>query len=244
MANNGRFMNGIMRKWRKALIRLRLASALLKDFDVDPRRRGVSASFSQGGEDLLVLKILEGRGVKNFSYLDIGANHPYHLNNTALMYILGGRGINIEPNPVQADLIRRARPRDITLNIGAAAENGEMDFFVMSQSVSCTFDRQEAEKLEQNDGNQIKRVLPISVRKVAEILTEYDFHPHFISVDVEGMDLEILKSIDWNATRPVAVCVETLDYFTQCRRPEIVDFMRECGYRIHADTHINTIFIK
>ena len=59
-------------------------------------------SFSQCGEDLIVNYIFGLRGITKPTYLDIGANDPFYLNNTALFYINGCRGINIEANKVKA----------------------------------------------------------------------------------------------------------------------------------------------
>ena len=51
-------------------------------------------SYSQSGEDLIVKHIFENLGVKKPSYLDIGAYHPFHLNNTVIFYLSGSHGIN------------------------------------------------------------------------------------------------------------------------------------------------------
>ena len=75
-------------------------------------------SYSQCGEDLLVQYIFNLRGIQKPSYIDIGANHPYFLSNTALFYEKGSRGINIEANPQLAENFKTHRPEDINLNIG------------------------------------------------------------------------------------------------------------------------------
>jgi hypothetical protein len=56
-------------------------------------------SFSQSGEDLIIDFIFNALGISRPSYIDIGAHHPYYLNNTAIFYLRGARGINIEPDP-------------------------------------------------------------------------------------------------------------------------------------------------
>jgi hypothetical protein len=67
-----------------------------------------------------------------------------------------------------------------------------------------------------------------------------------ISLDAEGFDLEILKSMDFNKYRPQIFCIETLTYTengTEEKILPIIDFMNQKGYFAYADTYINSIFI-
>lgn len=237
----------VVKKIKRVLAKLRLKAALCRriwvSFDEDHRRRGIEVSYSQCGEDILSLYALRVLGIDVPSYLDIGANHPYRFSNTYLMYLLGGRGINIEPDPEAADFIRRVRPDDTTITAGVAKKTGEMDFFLMTTNVANTFIRAEAEELQKRDGNLIKRVVRVPVYNIRTLLAERGFMPDFLSLDVEGMDLEILESMDWVDCRPKVICVETIDYFSQKKRPEIVQFLGKQGYTVHADTFINTIFV-
>jgi FkbM family methyltransferase len=226
----------------KLQLKAKLCRLIWSDFDMDHRRRAIEVSFSQTGEDLLALNLLRNFGVNAPSYVDIGANHPIKFSNTYLMYLLGGRGINIEPDPEAAEAISRARPNDITINAGVAADEGDKEFFIMSTNVANTFIRSEAEELERRDGNRIRRVVRVPIRNVRNLLAEHSLVPDFMSLDVEGMDLEILQSVDWDQCRPKVICVETIDYFTQQKRPEIRRFLEEQQYVLHADTFINSIF--
>ena len=73
-------------------------------------------SYSQCGEDLLVALVLQLiRGSRPKKYLDIGANHPLNLSNTALLYADGVQGILIEPDPYFVNLLSNKRPRDKVL---------------------------------------------------------------------------------------------------------------------------------
>lgn len=232
----------LLRIWQKLKLKARLAISVLSGYDDDPRRTALEISFSQRGEDLLSLALLRNKGIAKPSYVDIGANHPTKLSNTYLMYLLGGRGMNIEPDPDAAEAIRRARPEDTTINAGVAADEGERDFFIMSTNVANTFLRSEAEELERRDGNRIKRVARVPMRNLMNLLAEHSLVPDFMSLDVEGMDLEILQTVDWACCRPKVICVETIDYFTQKKNLEIVRLLAEQGYTLHADTFINSIF--
>src|SRR5258705_5903293 len=89
-----------------------------------PKRTYRQNSFSQSGEDLIIKFIFNALGIDKPSYIAIGAHHPYFLNNTAIFYESGSRGINIEPNDENIILFNRYRKQDINLNIGIAQETG------------------------------------------------------------------------------------------------------------------------
>src|SRR5690606_9910227 len=55
-------------------------------------------TYSQHGEDLLILNLFDQLQIKNPSYLDLGAHHPTDISNTKLLYDRGSRGVNIEAN--------------------------------------------------------------------------------------------------------------------------------------------------
>jgi hypothetical protein len=70
--------------------------------------------------------------------------------------------------------------------------------------------------------------------------------PHFVSLDVEGLDYEILNSLDFERFRPQVFCLETLSFTeekTESKLTEIIDLMHSKGYMTYADTYINTIFV-
>ena len=71
--------------------------------------------------------------------------------------------------------------------------------------------------------------------------------PDLVSLDVEGLELDILRSIDFSENRPHVFCIETLSYAggdgSGVKNPEIHDLMFENGYMLYADTYINSIFV-
>jgi hypothetical protein len=61
------------------------------------------------------------------------------------------------------------------------------------------------------------------------------------------MDLEILKSLDFQRFQPDVICVETISFSitnTEEKLNDTIDFMHTKGYFTYADTHVNTIFCK
>jgi len=85
----------------------------------------------------------------------------------------------------------------------------------------------------------------IGINEIIE--KNFDRQPDFISLDVEGLDLAILKSLDYSRFSPKVICVETLLYDEnqiESKNNEIIYFLTSKGYSIYADTHVNTIFTQ
>jgi len=77
-------------------------------------------SYSQCGEDLIVNYVFGALNIKKPSYIDVGAYHPQHLSNTALLYERGSRGVNIEPDPkLFRYFLRRRKGLEFRLQAGS-----------------------------------------------------------------------------------------------------------------------------
>ncbi len=206
-------------------------------------------SYSQCAEDVIVRQILRALGVEKPTYIDIGANDPIKINNTYFFYKNGSKGICIEPDPVLFKQIKKKRPRDICLNAGIGAEKETLaDFYVISANVLSTFSKEEADYLVKTTNKKIEKVIKVPLIPLESIVKKYlgNKAPNFVSLDTEGYDFEILKSLDFQKFRPEIFCVETLTYTedkTERKKTEIIEFMAGKGYFPYADTYVNTIFV-
>ena len=79
------------------------------------------------GEDLAIDQYIEKKE-KGF-YLDIGAHHPIHRNNTQLLFNKGWSGINIDVNQFSIDLFNFLRPNDLNLLTAISDHEGEITFY-------------------------------------------------------------------------------------------------------------------
>ena len=206
-------------------------------------------SFSQSGEDMIIDFALKAMRIENPSYLDIGANDPFIFNNTFYFYSKGCRGVAVEPDPMLHVLLKKRRPKDTNLNIGVSGGRREtLPFYIMSNPTLNSFSKNEAIRYSQSGFYKICNVIEVQLIPISEIFTNYfdDKSPDILSIDVEGMDFEIIKSIDFKKYRPLIICVETLT-FSETREikkiSEIGEYLIANGYFIYADTHINSIFI-
>jgi len=205
-------------------------------------------SYSQSGEDLIVRFIFETIGIKNPSYIDIGAHHPFHINNTAIFYHSGSKGINIEPNPDNIGLFFKFREKDINLNIGIGEKEEVLDYYKLSSSTLNTFSKTEAEKY-RSDGYHLQEVIKVKVTPLETVINEFanGVFPDFLSIDVEGMDQQILSSIDFHKNAPIVICIETISFSENGRgvkNKNIISFLEGKGFFVYADTYINTIFVR
>ena len=206
-------------------------------------------SYSQLGEDLIVNFILKNFKIDKPTYVDIGAHHPIYLSNTYLFYKNGSRGICIEPDPELFRNIKKKRGNDICLNIGIGIEEEKLtDYYVISDKVLNTFSKEKAEYLVRTTSKKIESIIKIPLVPMSKIITKYldNKVPNFISLDTEGYDFGILKSLNFDNFRPEVFCVETLTYTEnkdERKEDEIINFMKEKDYFIFADTYINTIFV-
>jgi len=205
-------------------------------------------SYSQYSEDILIRAVFDVMGIHNPTYLDIGANHPYLLSNTYLFYSTGSKGVLVEPNIELHKHLKAKRKRDVCLNVGIGLdEQIEADFYLMDADVLSTFSKKEAHFVEAQGTYRIEKVVRVPLMNINLVIDKYfTTKPHFISIDVEGMDYEILQTFDFSRNRPIVFCVETLMYQEDRHAPkikEIINLMLENDYFIYADTHLNTIFV-
>jgi FkbM family methyltransferase len=218
-----------------------------------PHSRSV---YAQSGEDLILSHIFFKSGIQKPSYLDIGANHPSFISNTYYFYLRGSTGVCVEPNPYLYKKIMKARPRDQVINAGiGVTESAGADFYLFPDSAHglSTFSRKDAEYWGgvgmKNVGRiPYEKVIKIPLVTINSVIEKYYDHcPDFISLDVEGLDLDILQSLDYNRHSPKVICVETLLYDDDQQERKnvmIIDFLKGKGYEVYADTHVNTIFTK
>jgi FkbM family methyltransferase len=210
----------------------------------------VRTSYSQCGEDLIIDFLFQQMGVEKPSYIDIGAHHPRYINNTFLFYLKGSRGISIEPDPSLIAEFNSVRKEDINLNIGIGDVNGEADFYIMNEPTLNTFVKEEAERMEaEKSAYKIAEVKKIKISPLADVIKKHSGgkFPDLLSIDVEGLDEEILKSIDYTSAIPKVMCVETLTFSAEgkgVKKNELIEFVKSKGYMVYADTYINTIFVR
>lgn len=214
-------------------------------------RGTASYSFSQVGEDIIIKALFRDLGITSPQYLEIGSNHPIVDNNTYLFYLTGGKGVCIEPDKVLYDLIKQYRPKDIVLNVGIGI-NGmkEADFYSFPQPYTGwnTFSKSEADKRVAEAGVHFSEAKKVTMIGVNELIRNYfKSGVDVLSLDVEGLDLAIIKELDFTVHQPKIICIETVLFSNthkKVKNQELIDYILGKNYFIYADTYINTIFCR
>jgi FkbM family methyltransferase len=196
-----------------------------------------AASFSSAGEDMMLRHMLGSDKMTGF-YVDVGAFHPTLFSNTYFFYLNGWQGINIEARPGSKRMFDKVRPRDINIEIGVSSEQGEMTYYFIGEdspmnSVSQSFLRQ-IQMLE-----HVQSEIPIPTLPLSDVLERHlpkGQSIDFLTVDVEGHDLEVLQSNDWQRFRPRIIVVE--DEELDVRHSQIVNTMKAHGYEVCAQNVI------
>lgn len=205
-------------------------------------------SYSQYGEDLALHALLaEGKNeIPWFGfYVDVGAYDPERYSNTFLFYRQGWQGINIEANPEVFSALQKHRPRDLNLHIGIKNQEGESRLYMFQQPACNTFSEEVARSYAEKGIKLLKteRVKTTCLATVLDKNLPFGQSIDFLSVDVEGLDLEVLESNNWQKYRPKFVVVEShlLD-FEKIMESPIYCFMKEKGYRLVTAIYITLIF--
>jgi FkbM family methyltransferase len=221
----------------RAFLSLRKKSAwgpFVEAFETTKFDHGFSVSWSQAAEDLAILAVLED--IEEGRYLDIGAHHPTRFSVTRHLFQRGWSGVNVDAN---ADLIPNflnARPLDISINY--CVGNREYQLSVFEETAISTVNQEwDAKFLKENNvRNSVRTVPGITLQK----LLEEHFPtkgPDFLNVDIEGADLEALKSGNLNLLprnlRPVWILVESIAPLANTVQNESVRLLVSWGYEVY-----------
>jgi hypothetical protein len=203
-------------------------------------------SFAQEGEDVLLMRIF-GKQRRGF-YVDVGCHHPHRFSNSYAFYRRGWSGICIDPLPGVAQRFKFWRPRDTALEIGISEDHGYLTYHLFNEPAINTFSEELARE---RDGLNNWRLLetcrvqtmPLSVvidRHLPAEVKQIDF----LSVDVEGLDLQVLRSNDWARHSPrvvVAECLKTS--ISDWLEDPVVVFLRQQGYLPVSKTVNSVLFM-
>lgn len=203
-------------------------------------------SYSQEGEDLILEAYLYQR-TSGF-YVDVGAHHPKRYSNTYRLYLRGWRGLNIDANPGSMQIFRRIRPRDINVEAAVSSVTQELTYYIFADPALNTFDRELASKWasEKSFITQEVKILPVPLWKLLDQYVPPNVAIDLLSVDVEGLDYDVLQSNDWDRYSPEYILVECLDtmaFDSDCSDP-IRQFLSDRCYKPTAKTKNTMLFIR
>jgi len=158
------------------------------------------------GEDLFIQDYFKNKP-KGF-YVDIGCYHPLDGNNTHLLYKNGWSGINFDINYYSVKLFNFLRKRDLNIHSGISRKKSKLTMYYRKEiNMLNTLDEKIA-KIHFRNGYKKKNIqvntLNFFISKKFKKLNKIDF----INIDVEGHELDALKSLNFSTYKPQLICIE------------------------------------
>ncbi len=199
-------------------------------------------SYSQFGEDLLIQLLLKNCTASPY-YVDIGCHHPRRGSNTYGLYKKGWQGLLVDLEDEKVLACRLSRPRDRVVLAAVSDIETYVDIFSPKNfSTNTTI------KLDSIvDQSGYKKIGQIKTKKLDSILFENQVPTDFslLSIDVEGMDFLVLKSLDLDKYHPKIICIEAWESTSGIEAlilGETYQYLVKNGYRLSAWSGLSAIF--
>ncbi len=198
--------------------------------------RSCRVSYGQFGEDLFLTHLL-GYEKTDGVYVDIGCYHPIDYSNTYIFYQRGWRGLAIDPNPDWKGEWERFRPRDIFINAAIAPSEGTMKYLMNRRYPACNRLITEAPSSISPD----ETCIDVVTCNINIVLDQYlpNARIDLLSVDCEGQDLEILRTLDFDRYWPSVIAAEEAD---PAGNAPLTRFLESRGYESKAQIGPTKIF--
>ena len=212
-------------------------------------KRFIKRSYSGSSQDLLINHFFKNK--KKGHYIDVGCYHPYNGNNTKLLYDKGWSGINIDLDFHTIDLFNFIRKRDENINTAISDKEGEKDLYFFHNRSAIN----SISELRKKDAKEIKKIHTKTLNSVLENSKFKNEKINLISIDVEGHELEVLKSFDFEKYTPEMVIVEfleiniinNLEFYNQnidaILNSEIYNHMTKNNYHFVNWLHSDLVFV-
>lgn len=203
---------------------------------------------TQFGEDKYIMQLFE----ENFKgkFLDVGCYHPTRHNNTFAMYKKGWSGINIDLNPLTIELFNYMRPRDTNIHVGVSDTDTEKKLYFLDElNTQNTLDENQLNFLKNHHNvkeNEITEKM-IKTKNLNSILKDYKFfNIDFMNLDIEGHELKVLKTIDFEKINIKYLCIEMIDHnkLSILNNKNIKDLLIKNNYSLVKNFGFNHIFKK
>tara|TARA_B100000963_G_scaffold200386_1_gene174527 strand:+ start:1529 stop:2233 length:705 start_codon:yes stop_codon:yes gene_type:complete len=201
--------------------------------------------YSQNKEDVFVLNYFKKKN--NGFYVDVGCHHPTRINNTYLLYRHGWRGVNIDMSKLSIDLFNILRKNDVNVHSAVSTKNKKINYYTnkglfLSASIIQKKNDAKFKYKEQVSSKPLTIILDKTIYKRKQI--------DFLSIDAEGADYEVLRSLDLKKYKPKLICIEIWgDWKNQKKKLKIKNhkiykYLVEKNYKLVTNLAENFIFKK
>ncbi len=206
--------------------------------------RATRKYFSQYGEDIVYDRVINLK--REGFFVDVGCYHPTKYNNTYKLYKRGWRGINIDLDDIKIQAFNLRRPGDINVLCAVSDEEAAVPLYASGfYSLTQTLDPESAMKTA--GAGLTPKVRHVQTKTLTSIIdqTRYkDCKIDLLSVDVEGFELKVLKSLDFERFQPKIVVVESqARALNQVLNSEVYRYLTARGYDLFNWTGPSLLFI-
>jgi FkbM family methyltransferase len=198
-------------------------------------------SHAQNFEDVLLWRAL--KHVERGFYIDVGAQHPVVDSVSLAFYERGWRGVHVEPSPQYAAMLREARPGDTVLEAAVAARSGALTFYEIPDTGLGTADPDVAEQHRSAGFNVRER--RVECATLAELLRPFEGRDvHWMKIDVEGLEQQVIEGWDAGRIRPWIVIVEATRPLTEMQAHQMWEpMLLERGYHFAFFDGLNRFYV-
>jgi FkbM family methyltransferase len=199
-------------------------------------------SYAQNFEDVILNRVF--KDVDKGFYIDVGACDAEHGSVTKHFYDRGWWGINVEPVVENWSRLVDSRPRDINLQVALGGYDGEALINVVPERRYSSFDKNYAAQA----AHAGQRCYQRSVQ-VLRLDTLVDTHPvgetHFLKIDVEGAEKEVLAGWDPAKFRPIVIVVEsTIPWSSEPNHQSWEPIILEADYSFEYFDGLNRFYLR
>ena len=209
----------------------------------------VKKSYSGNHVDLIVEELFKNK--KKGIYIDVGCRHPFISNNTYKLYKKGWEGINIDLDYTFIDSFDFHRPKDCNIQVGVSDRIGKQNMYFHHERSSIN-------TLEESRGHRAKETKNIEITTLNNIIENskfFDQEIDFVSIDVEGFELNVLKGFDIKKYKPKILTIEYIDptmkeeeFYHQnidnILNSKVYKFMKNNNYHFVQWLHSDLIFVS
>ena len=181
-------------------------------------------------------------------FIDIGCHHPMINNNTYPLYKRGWNGINIDIDYSSIDSFNFLRSKDTNIEIAVSDTIGDSElFFYHNRAAKNTLSKEKG-----FDSKEVRSIKTTTLNKIIQDSIYKDQKINFLSIDVEGFELNVLKGFDFKKHKPDLVVFELIqggmtEFFHQnianilCS--EIYLYMIKQDYKLVNWIHDDLVFV-
>jgi FkbM family methyltransferase len=195
----------------------------------------------QEGENIILERIFAKKS-KGF-YIDVGAHHPLRFSNTLNLYQRGWTGINIEPNQEPIKIFRKLRSRDLNLNIAVSTKKNTCNYYKFKDPALNTTDIN-IYRMRKRQGYRCTETSIVQTQTLNEILLQNCKKKiDLLKIDVEGNELDVLKSNNWEKFTPNVIICELINVnLEKLSKNKVYKFLKSKNYLLYCKLLQNAIF--